>query len=322
MHPMNDPQNETPETEPKKPPPVSIRLVPAPDGSMAPLFAAKAKARLEFGPIVRDREVTVRPQNSPEYKFTYAELSTVRDAVDKALGANGLDLWHAVCTAPDLERELHTYLTHASGAYVEAVIVLPRVKLGRDGERELTIQDLGSAITYWERYSAVAMLGVASEHDDDGNAGMGNEITAARNKSQERRREMPPAPKEKTPEKSKAKAEEHPHAPPAEPKAEAQRPPTTPPPAPAQAAPAPQAAKPLLPSESGPGGPLTQAQSDTIRDGFKRLGLKGQAAVKFCYEVAGKNGTDFGWDEGKLMVAVLSDEAKTQQALNAIAGGA
>lgn len=194
MNDTNDSPEKTDTIAPPKPPPVSVRMVPAPDGSMAPLFAAKAKARLAFKPIVRSRKVTVEPMNSKAYTFWYAPLDVVREAVDQALAENGLDLWHVVCTAPDLERELHTYLTHASGAMVEMVIVLPRTKITRDGEKDLTIQEVGSAITYWSRYCDTAVLGVASEDDDDGNSAVGNEVKEREDKPQGKRRTPPEPP--------------------------------------------------------------------------------------------------------------------------------
>ncbi|HEY2857831.1 MAG TPA: ERF family protein [Terracidiphilus sp.] len=159
---------------------VSFRMI----GPMAELFAAKAKARLEFKPIEKNRHVTVRTDKGP-YEFDYATLDSVRASCDESLAQNGLDVFHAPCDAADGSRELHTFLTHSSGAFVECVVVLPR--------EPMKIQAVGSLLTYWERYAYVALVGVASEHDDDGNQADGNQIQDM--KARQPRR-TPPAPQQ------------------------------------------------------------------------------------------------------------------------------
>lgn len=202
-------------------------------GDMGPLFAAKAAARLKFNPIEKDREVEVQPKKRDDgswpakYKFQYATLGAVRAACDPALAENGLDIFHLPCTGLD-DRELHTFLAHSSGAFIEAVLLISNVK---------GWQEFGSAMTYAERYSYVALAGVAAEHDDDGNAADGNTVQ----NSQPRDRSKP-APPPKAPPKPPGKpatipqdaplAQERPKAP-AQPQS-APQPKSEPPPAPTE----------------------------------------------------------------------------------------
>ena len=274
----------TPRAADRPPPPVSYKMT----GDLPALFAAKAKARLAFGPIVKNREVTVRPPNSPEYKFTYATLDAVREATDKALAEQGLDLWHLVCTAPDGERELHTFLTHANGGMVEACVVLPKTKMTRDGEKELTIQELGSAQTYWMRYSDNAILGVAAEHDDDGNAANGNEVMASKPRSPTPRRE-PPAPAPKA-------------APP--PAAKPQEPPSPPPAARTQ-------------MDPGTGEAISEELSASIRQAFKDLGYgKGPQPMAICRKITGKPPEALDAADGLRLLAYLKSPEAAAEAGN------
>jgi len=246
---------------PKLTPPVSFRMV----GDMAPLFAAKAAARLSFRPIIKNRTVKVQPQNSAAYTFEYATLDSVRESCDEALANQGLDIFHACVDAEDA-RELHTFLTHGSGAFLECVIVLPSNKTLKDGTRiPLTIQETGSAMTYWERYSYVALAGVASEHDDDGNAADGNKVEAMQPRDRSR-----PATPPKPPTRPQA-APKPDEAPRAQPVTEsAPQPKSEPPPAPTE----------LL---------ATADKMAELKALFVALQFKGTPAKEFVSLVAGKD---------------------------------
>lgn len=122
-----------------------------PTDELGPLAAALAKAQAEFPAIVRDKEV-----DSRSYKFKYAPLDSVISAVRPALAKNGL-AFAQILDGDDLV----TMLLHESGAVLQGRVGLPR---------EGTVQQLGSAITYLRRYALQAILGVAAEEDDDGEA--------------------------------------------------------------------------------------------------------------------------------------------------------
>ena len=119
--------------------------------NLGPLAAALAKAQAEFPPIIRDKEV-----DSRSYKFKYAPLDKIIEAVRPALSKNGL----AITQLLD-GQDLVTMLLHESGGFL-----MGSVPLSHEG----TVQQFGSAITYLRRYALQALLGIAAEEDDDGDA--------------------------------------------------------------------------------------------------------------------------------------------------------
>ena len=102
-----------------------------------------------------------------EYEFSYAPLDSILEKVRPVLQKNGI--WFVQFTEG---HHLLTRLIHVSGEWMES------------GQMPLmagssNAQDFGSAITYAKRYSLSAMLGIASEDDDDGNRAVGNKTKAA-----------------------------------------------------------------------------------------------------------------------------------------------
>jgi hypothetical protein len=121
---------------------------------LGPLALSLAKAQASFAPVTRSKTVTVQTKTGGSYKFAYAPLDAILDAVRKPLSDNGL----AIAQLIDHEA-LVTVLLHESGAFLQANTALPTT-----GD----VQALGSAITYLRRYALQAMLGIAAEEDDDG----------------------------------------------------------------------------------------------------------------------------------------------------------
>jgi hypothetical protein len=126
------------------------------------LFAALALAQGLFQPIVKNRDVTVRPkdQTKASYKFRYADLEEIGKKTTPHLSANGFALLSLVTKNRDGGTKLRTILGHSCGARIESELDVPR---GRDGE----IKDFGAVITYLRRYVVGAMLGVAADDDLD-----------------------------------------------------------------------------------------------------------------------------------------------------------
>lgn len=158
------------------------------------LFAALAKAQATITSPPRNREVEVKGQtkSGKEYRYTfkYATLDCIIDHVRGSLSENGL--WFIQSLAQqDGRYKLVTHLVHASGQYVRS-----ETPLMVDGTGS---QAFGSALTYMRRYSLTALLGVASDEDDDGNGADGNDIEKVRDRSQQR-----PNPKKTEPAESPA----------------------------------------------------------------------------------------------------------------------
>lgn len=121
------------------------------------LSGALAKAQGEM-------EMASKDSANPFFKSKYADLSSVWLACREALSKNGLSVIQ-IPTANGTSVRLTTVLSHTSGEFVSGSLTLP--------VKECTAQGMGSAITYARRYSLAAMVGVAPDDDDDGNAASG-----------------------------------------------------------------------------------------------------------------------------------------------------
>ena len=96
---------------------------------------------------------------NPHFKSKFATLDSILDATRPILAKHGL----ALSQEPVFEDGMAgvvTRIIHTSGESRESKLVLPM--------RDQSAQGAGSAITYARRYSAAAVLGIASEEDEDG----------------------------------------------------------------------------------------------------------------------------------------------------------
>jgi hypothetical protein len=126
------------------------------------IIKALSNAQAEFPPIPKT-------QTNPYYKKKYADLSTIIHNIKNVMNKNGLAFTQTIIPNND-SVIVKTTLFHISGQFINSTI---SVKL--EGKKDP--QALGSAITYLRRYSLSAIIGVASEDDDDGNATKINGIT-------------------------------------------------------------------------------------------------------------------------------------------------
>lgn len=115
------------------------------------LMSALAKAQGKIQPAFKDKA-------NPFFKSSYADLASVWSACREALSENGLAIVQTVVTNADKAMNLVTTLGHSSGQWMKSEMPIISQKLDP--------QSLGSAITYYRRYTLAAMVGVAPEEDD------------------------------------------------------------------------------------------------------------------------------------------------------------
>ncbi len=148
------------------------------------LAAALAKAQACMGPAIKGAK-------NPHFRSSYADLSSVVEAIRGPFTAEGLG-W---LQAPSVSTEsglvtVTTRIIHSSGQWVEAAVsAVP----GRGGKADLSPQAVGSAITYLRRYGLQAMAGVPSA-DDDGEGAQGRGRHAPQRPPQRRAPAPAPAP--------------------------------------------------------------------------------------------------------------------------------
>lgn len=141
--------------------------------SITELAGALAKAQGQIEDATKDA-------TNPHFKMKYADLASVRRAVRKPLAENDLAVTQFLRTevgGPDgrdqrLWVELDTMVLHKSGEWMMECLRMPVLKSDPQG--------IGSAATYARRYGLMAMLGVAPDDDDDGNAASEGQSTASR----------------------------------------------------------------------------------------------------------------------------------------------
>lgn len=106
----------------------------------------------------------INPLNSTVnsfFKNKYATLADVLNEVRPVLSKYGLSILQ-MPSGNDGLVQLTTLIMHTSGEWIETEPMVMRPEKG-------TPQGIGSCLTYLRRYSLSAILGVASEDDDDGN---------------------------------------------------------------------------------------------------------------------------------------------------------
>ena len=101
---------------------------------------------------------------NPHFKSRYATLASVWDAIREPLSAHGLSVSQVLESAENgVGVAVRTLLLHTSGQWIASRYVMPITD-------KLTPQAMGSAITYARRYALSAIVGIAPDDDDDGNA--------------------------------------------------------------------------------------------------------------------------------------------------------
>jgi len=131
--------------------------------SIKEIAGALVKFHDSVGAVKKDSE-------NPFFKSKYASLDNVLETIKEPLALHGLSF----AQFPDANG-LTTILMHSSGEWLEATYAMEPTKNPIKNEQrevigyELTPQTQGSAITYMRRYALGAILGLATETDDDAN---------------------------------------------------------------------------------------------------------------------------------------------------------
>jgi hypothetical protein len=125
--------------------------------SIKEIATALHAAQAEMGAAKKD-------STNPHFKSSYADLSSVIDAIRKPLADNGLSFIQSpVYDYVNLLVGVETRIIHVSGEYISSSLMLPI------GAKQ-TAQAAGSALTYAKRYSISSLCGLSTESDDDGNS--------------------------------------------------------------------------------------------------------------------------------------------------------
>lgn len=127
---------------------------------MEKLPLALSKAQAVIPPPHKKRKVDFIDKQGRRVHYNYADLSDVIECIRKALAENELSVVHRLEYA-ESGYGMRTELWHSSGEMLSTWYPLP-------DPQGIKAQEFGSAITYARRYSLSALIGIASEEDDDG----------------------------------------------------------------------------------------------------------------------------------------------------------
>lgn len=122
------------------------------------LMPALIDAKAEFDPVLKDA-------TNPHFHSRFSSLSSVYKAVDTALLQRRIMHTCQPSVAADGTQQILTRIIHESGQWIGGIWALNPVKNDPQG--------VGSALSYARRYTLCALLGIAPEDDDDGNAASG-----------------------------------------------------------------------------------------------------------------------------------------------------
>jgi hypothetical protein len=150
------------------------------------LYAALAKARMDFGTVRRTKTARIQSDKA-SYTYTYAPLEDCLEAINKALGENGLALIGGAEYSDDGHLLVVTRLGHASGQWVQTRLDMGVYK---------SVREMGSMLTYGRRFGICLTVQIQADDDDDGEAADATiELSRRARTSSERRPSRPETPR-------------------------------------------------------------------------------------------------------------------------------
>ena len=132
--------------------------------------AAIAAAKAEIPVIAKNRTVDFTNKTGIRTHYKHEDLAEIARTVDPILARHGLS--YRFRTTSDINQPVAVtcIVSHAAGHYEENTLSGPR----DDSGNKNAIQQVGSTITFLQRYTLKAALGLAAAADDDDGRGAGN----------------------------------------------------------------------------------------------------------------------------------------------------
>lgn len=126
--------------------------------------AALSALRAELPPIVKTREVDFTTAKGGRTHYRYEDLAEITDSLSPVMAKHGLSFrWRTDSTQKGLV-SVTCIVEHRDGHAEETTLAGPYDESGNKNP----IQAIGSVVTYLQRYTLKAAIGVAAAHDDEG----------------------------------------------------------------------------------------------------------------------------------------------------------
>lgn len=124
--------------------------------------AAMADAKAEIPPILKNRTVDFTSQKG-RTNYRHEDLGEIARTVDPILSKYGLSYRFRTLAEPNEPIRVICRVTHRLGHVEENSLPGPR----DDSGNKNSLQAIGSTLTYLQRYTLKAALGLAASNDDD-----------------------------------------------------------------------------------------------------------------------------------------------------------
>lgn len=128
---------------------------------------ALAAAQAEFPPITKNRHVKFDAKGGGKNTdYRHEDLAEIVEKCGPVLAKHGISRRWRTKNVINEPIEVTCILTHVAGHREETTLCGPR----DDSGNKNSLQGTASTVTHLERYTFKSAIGMASKHDDDGNA--------------------------------------------------------------------------------------------------------------------------------------------------------
>lgn len=133
---------------------------------------AIAEAKAKIPPIKKNRRVGYdsKKAEAGRTEYSHEDFAEIARVVNPILSAHGLSYRFRTSSAPNMPVSVTCIISHRLGYSEENSLQAPPDMSGSKN----SIQAIGSTVTYLQRYTLKAALGLAAEHDDDAKAAGGD----------------------------------------------------------------------------------------------------------------------------------------------------
>jgi hypothetical protein len=125
---------------------------------------AMAAAKSEIPVIKKNRRVGFDTKGGDRTEYTHEDMGEIARTVDPILAKHGLSYRFRVSSEINAPVMVTCVVSHRDGHFEETTLTAGR----DDSGKKNAIQQVGSTITYLQRYTLKAALGLAAAQDDDG----------------------------------------------------------------------------------------------------------------------------------------------------------
>ncbi len=138
---------------------------------------AIADAKAEMPAISKNRQVSYesKDSNKPATSYWHEDFAEIAKTVDPILGKFGLSYRFRTVGKPGEPITVTCIIAHREGHQEETTLTAPHDASGSKN----AIQAIGSSVTYLQRYTLKAALGLAASRDDDAQSAGANAMDMA-----------------------------------------------------------------------------------------------------------------------------------------------